>query len=317
MPAAYLTSATIKVGLELALAVKISVQMCSYNRADLLKRALEALVKVDFATEDFEIVLVDDGSSDCTREMVAGLQHDRQLKYLYQDNAGLATARNTGIRAAQGEVILFIDDDTMADPALLKENWASHQEDDKCVVNGRVNHVETLDGELSPKFTTADISTSFFWTSNVSVRRKYLEQVGLFDQDFREYGWEDIELVGRLRDIGLRRRYNHNALVYHYKRKRRASELPRMLRQSGACGRSAVIYLRKRPRLRTRLSTGLFGWRIVLNDIARILRPWCLKVVEGAGDRELNGCVAFCARMLMSFEYYEAVKAALRAEKAG
>ncbi len=299
------------------MATKISVQMCSYNRADLLERALEALVKVDFPTEDFEIVLVDDGSSDGTREMVAGLHHDRRLKYLYQDNAGLATARNTGIRAAEGEVVLFIDDDTMADPNLLKEHWATHQEDDRCVVNGRVNHVESLDVELSPKFTTADISTSFFWTSNVSVRRRYLEQVGLFDEDFREYGWEDLELGGRLRDLGLRRRYNHNALVYHYKRRRLASELPRILRQSAACGRSAVVYLRKRPRLRTRMATGLFGWRIVLNDIARIVRPCCLRTVERAGDRELIGLVGFCARLLASFEYYEAVKTALRAQRNG
>ncbi|HAH88050.1 MAG TPA: hypothetical protein DCL60_11855, partial [Armatimonadetes bacterium] len=113
--------------------------------------------------------------------MVKELAHECQVKCLRQEkNAGLSKARNLGIRNAEGEVVLFIDDDTFADANLLKEHWAAHQADQRSVVNGWVNHIDNLDKELIPKFKIADISTSFFWTSNVSVRRRFLLEAGLF-----------------------------------------------------------------------------------------------------------------------------------------
>jgi len=289
------------------LSVKISVQLCTFNRKDLLKRSLEALFRLDFPASDYEIVLVDDGSSDGTREMVKALDPPCRLKYLRRPNSGLAAGRNLGIRCSEGEIILFIDDDIIADPGLLREHLASHERDPACVIMGRVCHVNNLDCDLRPRFRLANLSTSFFWTSNASVGKRHLEAAGMFDEDFREYGWEDIEMGFRLRDLGLDRRLNSRAVVYHYKSAWRASDLPRLFRRAQASGRSAGVLLRKRPCTRVRLSTGVFRARFALNDILLRCEPFlCDRIAKRPGDAELSGLSLLSARLLVSFKYFEA-----------
>ena len=292
--------------------MKISVQLCTFNRRDLLSRSLDALFRLDFPASDYEIVLVDDGSTDGTLEMVEQLRAPCVFKCLHQANSGLAAARNRGIRNSDGEVILFIDDDIIADRGLLREHWASHTRGERLVVMGRVVHVDSLDGDLRPRFSIGDLSTSFFWTSNCSVRKRHLESAGLFDEDFREYGWEDIELGFRLRALGLTRRFNNRALVYHYKSVWKTSDLPALFRRAQASGRSAVILLSKRPCLRVRLSTGIFGARFVLNDVLRVGESY-LRSRVNSGDGELRGMRLALARTLVSFRYFDAVRDSLDA----
>lgn len=168
----------------------------------------------------------------------------------------------------------------------------------------------------APKFTHADISTSFFWTSNVSVRRKYLMEAGLFDEDFTEYGWEDIEFGHRLKRLGLTRKYNPKALVYHFKKKWRASDLPRLCKQAQSSGRSAVIYVSKRPCLSARMSTGMFPLRFVMNDLMKPMAGICARIIKMAGDAPLSGLPLFCARTLVSFDYFDSARASLASKKA-
>jgi glycosyltransferase involved in cell wall biosynthesis len=292
------------------LSVRISVQLCTFNRRNLVRRSLDALFGLDFPASDYEIVLVDDGSSDGTEEMVSELRPPCRLVYQRQENSGLAAARNVGIRHSDGEVVLFIDDDIIADPGLLAAHWASHERREKLVVMGRVCHVDSLEGKLRPRFKLADLSTSFFWTSNCSVRRRHLEAAGLFDEDFREYGWEDIEMGLRLREIGLARRFNTRAVVYHFKSAWRASDLPALFRRAQASGRSAVVLLGKRPCARVRLSTGIFRARLALDDLLRGAEPYLRSRVAGRVG-ELSGLPLACARMLVSFKYFEAVRCSL------
>ena len=103
--------------------MKVSVQICTFNRKILLGKCLEALFVVDFPAADYELVLVDDGSTDGTGEKIKVLQAPCRVNYLYKEHGGLAAARNLGIRNAAGEVVLFMDDDTLADPDLLKAHW--------------------------------------------------------------------------------------------------------------------------------------------------------------------------------------------------
>ena len=114
----------------------ISIIICSYNRKELLAHALQALANVDFNPEDYEIVLVDDGSNDGTSEMVQKITFPGKITCHYQKNSGLASARNAGIRLARGEIILFMDDDTFADRRLLAEHCASHQDSSRNIVLG-------------------------------------------------------------------------------------------------------------------------------------------------------------------------------------
>jgi glycosyltransferase involved in cell wall biosynthesis len=292
----------------------ISVQICTHNRKDVLRAVLESLVDQSLAPERYELVLVDDGCTDGTAEMVAAMGLPYHVEYLRQEHSGLATARNTGIRGAHGRIILYIDDDVLADRNLLEEHVRTHDQHEMCVVNGWVNHVEEPRRPEKPTFRLADISTSFFWTSNVSVKRQHLVQAGMFDEDFKEYGWEDQEVGLRLMALGLKARNNYRAIGFHVKRPPRRRDLERMLAQAEAKGRTAALYIRKHPRMRTRLATGIHPPRLAFYRLTRLgnwLERLCRTRLERpdlAPEDELRGLDAWCARQLSTLHYFSAIR---------
>ncbi len=295
--------------------IEISVVLCSYNRIASLEKVLESLVDQSLPPEQFEVVVVDDGSTDGTSERVKAMQVPYKLTLCTQKNAGLATARNTGIMAATGWVVLFIDDDVLADERLLAEHLRSHFKHKMCVVNGWVNHVTTAERPARPKFTMADISTSFFWTSNVSVKREHLLAVGLFDERFKEYGWEDQELGLRLMALGLKARNNYRAVGYHVKRPPQSTDVKGMLRQAEAKARTAMIYVQKHRRLRSRFSTGIHPPRLAVYRMATVgglLEKFCrsqlgLDQPQETDQKPLNALQRWCARELATIHYFRTI----------
>ena len=292
------------------MSIKISVQICSYNRWHLLKRSLEALFAQDLPKDEYEIVFVDDGSTDDSLSMARKLAETApcRLKVLTKSNDGLSRARNLGINNCEGEIILFMDDDTFADPALLSIHLAEHAAHPRAVVMGWVNHIEELDPQGPRKYVMADFSRSFFWTSNVSVRKKFVDEVGGFDDDFREYGWEDMELGYRLKRLGLERVVNEKAIVSHYKPPKQKKDLPNMLRQAESSARSALIYIKKRPGLRSRMATGITCPRMGLDLVLRPLSPLFQSGIDNAPEGPLRGWAWWCARMLCSFRFFDIVR---------
>jgi glycosyltransferase involved in cell wall biosynthesis len=100
-----------------------SVLVATYNRAHLIRRALDSIWQQSFA--DFEVLVIDDASTDATREIVTAISEPR-LRYLRMDeNGGAGQARNFGIAQAQGEFVAFVDDDDTIDPAFLAEIYAA------------------------------------------------------------------------------------------------------------------------------------------------------------------------------------------------
>jgi glycosyltransferase involved in cell wall biosynthesis len=99
----------------------------SYNRRPLLRRCLDALVPQTQDPRTFETIVVDDGSSDGTTEMVEGLDTPFELRLLRQRQGGWAAAQNAGIEAASGKVCLLIDDDVVASPELVAAHVAGHE----------------------------------------------------------------------------------------------------------------------------------------------------------------------------------------------
>lgn len=292
------------------LTIRISVQICSYNRWHLLKKSLEALFAQDLAKDQYEIVLVDDGSTDDSLSMAKELAKTApcRLKVLTKPNDGLSRARNLGIRNCDGEIILFMDDDTFADPGLLREHLSVHALHPRCVVIGWVNHIEQLDPPEPRKYVMADYSRSFFWTSNVSVRKQFVEQVGLFDEDFLEYGWEDLELGWRLKKLGLERQANPKAIVSHFKPPKHKKDLPGMFRQAASSGRSALVYIRKRPTLNAHMATGITWPRMALDQLLRPFEPIFQRGLDQAPEGPLTGWAFWCARILCSFRFFDAVR---------
>jgi glycosyltransferase involved in cell wall biosynthesis len=97
----------------------VSIILCTYNRAALLPRAIESVLKQTYP--DWELVVVDDGSNDTTRALIEHYKEkDERISYFFQVNAGLASARNTGMRLAVGDYLCFLDSDDEFAPAHLE-----------------------------------------------------------------------------------------------------------------------------------------------------------------------------------------------------
>lgn len=295
--------------------IKISVQMCTYNRKHLLAKALDALFRQNFPKDEYEIVLIDDGSTDGTGDFVKTLSPPCRLVYHYQENSGLTRGRNKGVKLANGHIVLFVDDDIIACPNLLAEHVRTHERFMDHVVRGWVNHIDDLDHPGRPRYNLQDFSTAFFWTSNVSATRKHLVQAGLFDEDFCEYGWEDLELGLRLRRLGLDMKYNKKALVYHYKAPWTPTVVASMCRQAQAKGRTAVIFIEKHPTWRVRLATGVHTMRLFFHRFFSLggrVERFYDRILSGETNRELKGFALFCAQQKVIFRYFETVHSTLR-----
>ena len=241
--------------------IAVTIQLCTYNRAALLERVLDACFEQHVDPAIYEIVLVDDGSRDETPAVIERARARARCRFeaITKANGGLASARNVGIAQARGKRIIFIDDDVLPAPNFVAEHLRSDVRHGDVIIRGAVINTESFERLPPPIWTIAHYSGNYFWTSNVSVRRERLARVGAFDEGFREYGWEDIELGMRLRKIGTRAVFNPRALAFHYKPRARAREPEALVRQSEAQARTAVRLAALHPHWRVRLAIGDLG----------------------------------------------------------
>lgn len=202
----------------------LSVIICTYNRVDFLKQVLESLRSQTLPQSEFEIILIDDGSSDGTKAAAESFQSCLPLRYFYQRNSGLASAKNHGIFASQGNILLFLDDDDIAMPSLLEEHMKTHRAypQDSCavlhyttwgpglVVSPLMHFIAEVGCFLFnyPNIKHGDIlDFTYFWGGRSSCKKGFLLEHGVFNPVFR-FGCEDIELGYRLSGHGLRVIYN-------------------------------------------------------------------------------------------------------------
>jgi glycosyltransferase involved in cell wall biosynthesis len=208
----------------------VSVVICTYNRAELLRMTLDSLAGQTLGRDKYEIIVIDDGSSDGTRQCVESFADRLPIKYFFQKNAGLASAKNHGIFAARGEILFFMDDDDIAAPTLLEEHIKTHERysDAHYAV---LNYTTWAPGlEVTPlmHFITevgcflfsypyikhGDVlDYTNFWGGRSSCKRSFLIEHGVFNAIFR-FGCEDIELGYRLSKHGLKVIYNSKAVSY-------------------------------------------------------------------------------------------------------
>ena len=107
---------------------KISVLLSTYNGADYLKLTLESIVHQTLPADDYEVILINDGSTDNTSDVVESFIERLPIRYFYHDNQGLAASKNRGIHEASSPLILFQDDDDIAAPDLLEEHLKAHRD---------------------------------------------------------------------------------------------------------------------------------------------------------------------------------------------
>ena len=208
----------------------ISVIIPTHNRASLLTESLASLCDQTLPASDFEVVVVDDGSTDHTREVCDEFSERIGLQYHRIANSGIAAAKNMGLFASRGEIAYFFDDDDVADRNLLTAHVAAHREypDDRIAILGYTTWHPDL--EITPlmKYVTevgkylfsypsleADKMLDFrhFWGGRASAKRGFLVRHGAFNQDF-SFGYEDVELAFRLSGHGFGVVYKPEAISY-------------------------------------------------------------------------------------------------------
>ena len=236
--------------------MKVSIVIPTHNQKEILAKTLDYLILQDYPKDQYEIIVVDDGSTDATQEMVKSKMRSKVgLRYLYQKQCGPHFARNLGIKKARGEIIIFVDSDIFTPPNFITEHVKFHQKFGDIVVSGPTVRTDNLDNVFDDidrrkvKKLLFDFSGPSFITSNLSVRRKFLISAGGFDEEFTGFGWHDWELGLRLKKLGLKAKRNINAIVYHYKKKINLSGLPSLCEKKREQGRNAVLYYKKHPSL--------------------------------------------------------------------
>jgi len=209
---------------------RISVVIPTFQRRETVTRSVAALDGQSF--RDFEVVVAVDGSTDGTAEALRALEAGFPLRVVEQENQGRAAAVNAGAAVAAGEILLILDDDMSADPALLAEHDRSHR-DGAEVVMGDL----PLDPASPPNLLSwgvgwwaqnrcerlsepgAEIGITDLLTGQISISRAAFDSVGGFDVGFTRdglFGGEDLDLGYRLLKAGYEIRFNPSAISYQY-----------------------------------------------------------------------------------------------------
>jgi GT2 family glycosyltransferase len=256
---------------------RVSVVVPTFQRRDAVRRLLAALAVQTIPLDDYEVLVVVDGSDDGTRELVTSLQPGYALRCVWQPNAGRAAACNAGIRLAQGELVVILDDDMEPVPGLLEAHLLAHRSDPRSCVMGSVP-VDVGDADprvahyIAGRFGAhlqrlADPRHEFvlrdFYSGNASIRRTVLLEAGGFDDAFRVYGNEDLELAYRLVRLGVTLRFCAEAEArQHYEK-----DFTRLARDTVEKGQTAVLLVRKHPDARAGLRLGTYAdgsraWRL-------------------------------------------------------
>lgn len=239
----------------------ISVVIPTYNRVEKLEKCLRALQGQTLSQDSFEVIVVDDGSTDTTQKLLNQWEEDWPLlKTIHQNNAGQGKARNKAIGEASGQIILFIGDDIYGSQNFLQEHVKFHQKnpEKELACLGLTNWDETSEitpfmewlTNGGPQFAYNNLipneETDFwhFYTSNISIKKELLEKDS-FDPDFKAYGFEDIELGYRLAKKGMKIIYTPGALAVHDHFMEESSLKNRMIN----IGKSAVLFQKKQKEL--------------------------------------------------------------------
>jgi glycosyltransferase involved in cell wall biosynthesis len=238
--------------------VFISVVIPTYNRQPILEKCLRALEMQQLSASSvvggYEVVLVDDGSTDGTLDWLTAHQEEfPHVRWFEQDHAGPAAARNLGVEKAQGDIIIFIDSDLVVLDNFLQAHADALVQgekklgSDRFFTYGAVINTCNFDNPTAEPYKITDFSAAFFATGNVSIPKHWLEQAGLFDTGFQLYGWEDLELGVRLKNLGLKLIKCPAAVGYHWHPPFNLEQIPNLIEKEIQRGRMGVLFYQKHP----------------------------------------------------------------------
>jgi glycosyltransferase involved in cell wall biosynthesis len=240
-----------------------SIVIPTYNRQPILEKCLRALENqrlTDRTVENYEVVVVDDGSTDGTLDWLKTHQAEFPHVVAYEQNhQGPSAARNLGVQQAKGDTIIFIDSDLVVTEQFLQSHATALTTEEKAVNSdrlftyGAVINTCNFDNPTAEPYKITDFSAAYFATGNVAIAKKWLEQAGLFDTRFQLYGWEDLELGVRLKELGLKLIKCPSAVGYHWHPPFTLEQIPKLIDQEIQRGRMGVLFYEKHPTWEVRL----------------------------------------------------------------
>ncbi|HZP63023.1 MAG TPA: glycosyltransferase [Terriglobales bacterium] len=212
----------------------LTVVIPTYNRHEILRRTLHGYLDQSAVELLRELLVVDDGSTDDTRSVVAEIQRVAPfpVQYIYQPNRGPAAARNNGIRQVKTWLLLLTDDDMVPDRNVVRAHVQRHEQhpQSSTAVLGLVKWAAELNptpfmkwyAEAGPLFAYGhfkkrrELDFWNFYSCNLSLKTEFLNAGGTFNEAFKSAAYEDTDLGFRLSKAGLRLLYEPSALTYHY-----------------------------------------------------------------------------------------------------
>ncbi|MFA6250172.1 MAG: glycosyltransferase [Candidatus Shapirobacteria bacterium] len=205
--------------------MEITILIPTYNRGEIIALAIDSILANKFKGR-FEIVVIDDGSDGQNIEWLRKIEKmDKRVKIFYRKHLGPAGARNFGIAKAKGEIIIFLNDDTIVKNDFLRRHWQFHQTrsgmgktvigemvEDPVMIKNTAMVWLTEASQMHFKYKAIDGKRNlvlmpwyYFWTCNVSVKREFLFNNKLkFDEAFTVPAWEDVDFGYRAKLAGMK-----------------------------------------------------------------------------------------------------------------
>lgn len=272
--------------------MEFSIVIATKDRQAYLERALASLVGQRTAFP-LEIIVVDNGSTDATRNVVEAAANGAvPVRYVAEPQPNRARARNRGVAIAAGRYVAFCDDDVHVPPGWIAAHAAA-QNGGEYVVNGPILNVGSYAERPAPR--ALNYSRAFLCSCNVSLPRRAFREIDGFDERFNLYGWEDTELGLRLRRCGLSWQFAWDAYLWHVK----PGEPAALASETGKAiekARMAALLVAKHPSSRARFATGAHPLNLLRGRY--LLPEWLLALYAGlSSSKRLPTWATAFARM--------------------
>lgn len=203
-----------------------SIIIPTFNRPLQLDRCLDYLARLDYAKSQYEVVVVDDGSSSSMEPVVEPYRQLMNISLVVQNNSGPGIARNTGVANSSGRFIAFTDDDCKADRGWLASFFERLVENPDRMYGGHVHNAleaniyssasQALVDYLYTYYNSDKERTQFYTSNNIAMARDIFDAVGGFDTNFPGACGEDREFCDRWQYCGYGLTYVPEAIVHHY-----------------------------------------------------------------------------------------------------